>query len=199
MNADGTALVPTPSKVERREICALSGMAANPWCPTKTSEWLPSESARIPCSWHHESEDGLLTVWPAVYRQWASEHQTVRGVRLQADRHSVGLQSDQSGADLSRPAKAGHHVPEKVTLAIANPPAGAVYLIDPTLRGEYQTLPLRATADGRTGIIQWEIDGKPFGGSPADNSLPWPLASGAHRISAHDEQGRIAEVRILVK
>ena len=185
VNGDGTALVPTPSNVERREICALSGMAANPWCPTKTSEWLPSESAQIPCSWHHESEDGLLTVWPAVYRQWASEHETVRSVRLQAD--------------LSRPAKAGHHVPEKVILAIANPPAGAVYLIDPTLRGEYQTLPLRAAADDRAGIIQWEVDGKPFGGSPADNSVPWPLASGAHRISAHDERGHVAEVSILVK
>jgi AhpD family alkylhydroperoxidase len=30
---------------------ALSGMAANPWCPAKTSEWLPSESAQIPCSY----------------------------------------------------------------------------------------------------------------------------------------------------
>jgi penicillin-binding protein 1C len=224
LNANGSALVPTPSNVERREICALSGMAANPWCPTKTSEWLPSESAQIPCSWHHESEDGLLTVWPAVYRQWASEHElsgdAVRSVRLpasaegsgearrsvlrarspQADRHDVRLQAElASPADLSSPAKAAHHAQEKVAVAIANPPAGAVYLIDPTLRSEYQTLPLRATVDNRAGTILWEIDGKLFGESTPDNSLPWPLASGAHRISARDERGRVAEVNILVK
>jgi penicillin-binding protein 1C len=200
LDANGSPLVPTPSNVERREICALSGMAANPWCPTKTSEWLPGESAQIPCSWHHESDDGLLTVWPAVYRQWASEHglsgDAVRSVRVEADHRSLG---EGGPAHLASPATAGHHVQEKVALAIATPPAGAVYLIDPTLRSEYQTLPLRATADNRAGMIQWEIDGKPFGGSPADNSLQWPLASGAHRIRAHDERGRVAEVSILVK
>jgi membrane carboxypeptidase/penicillin-binding protein PbpC len=68
----GAALAAVPSNVVRREICALSGMVANPWYPTKTSEWgRPAAEAR---SWHHESEDGLLTVWPAVYRQWAAEH-----------------------------------------------------------------------------------------------------------------------------
>ena len=82
----GAALVAVPSNVVRREICALSGMVANPWCPTKTSEWVPTEAAEVPCSWHHESEDGLLTVWPAVYRQWAAEHGflAVRSVRLVA-------------------------------------------------------------------------------------------------------------------
>jgi len=194
VNADGSALVPTPSNVERREICALSGMAANPWCPAKTSEWLPSGSAQLPCSWHHESEDGLLTVWPAVYRQWASEHQAVRSVRLQADHAAVRLE-----ADHSRPANVGRHGDEKIPLTIANPPAGGVYLIDPTLRSEYQALPLRAMADAHAGMIEWAVDGSRVGASHPDEGLQWPLASGAHRISARDELGRVAEVNILVK
>ena len=37
------------------------------------------------------------------------------------------------------------------------------------------------------------------GASQADEALQWPLISGEHRISAHDELGRIAEVSILVK
>jgi len=194
VNADGRALVPTPSNVERREICALSGMAANPWCPATTSEWLPSGSAQLPCSWHHESEDGLLTVWPAVYRQWASEHQAVRSVRLQADHAAVRLE-----ADHSRPANVGRHGDEKIPLTIANPPAGGVYLIDPTLRSEYQALPLRAMADAHAGMIEWAVDGSRVGASHPDEGLQWPLASGAHRISARDELGRVAEVNILVK
>jgi penicillin-binding protein 1C len=159
-------------------------MVANPWCPTKTSEWVPTNAAEVPCSWHHESEDGLLTVWPAVYRQWAAEHGfvTVPSARPQPD-----------------PAVRSVHAQEKLSLAIANPPAGAVYLIDPTLRSQYQALPLRAAADARAGMIEWAIDGSRLGASHADEPLQWPLAPGAHRISARDELGRVAAVDIVVK
>jgi penicillin-binding protein 1C len=191
------ALAEAPPNVVRREICALSGMLANPWCPTKTSEWLPSDAALVPCSWHHESEDGLLTVWPAVYRQWAAEHGLTHDgasggsrVRLQADLASPT-------ADL---AKAGRHTDHnEAHFSIANPPAGAIYLIDPTLRSQYQALPLRAAADAHAGFIEWVIDGNRFGASRADQPLQWPLAPGAHRISARDQIGRMAEVNILVK
>jgi penicillin-binding protein 1C len=182
------ALAEAPSDVVRREICALSGMPANPWCPTKTAEWLPRDAAQVPCSWHHDSEDGLLTVWPAVYRQWAAEHglthdgaREVRGVHLQAD--------------LASPAN--HH--NEAHFSIVNPPAGAIYLIDPTLRSQFQALPLRAAADAHAGVIEWAIDGNRFGASRADEPLQWPLASGAHRISARDQIGRMVEVAILVK
>jgi penicillin-binding protein 1C len=151
----------------------------------------------VPCSWHHESEDGLLTVWPAVYRQWAAEHglthDGVSGVRLQAD-------LARPTADFASPAQAGHHTDHNdAHFSIANPPAGAVYLIDPTLRSRYQALPLRAAADAHAGLIEWAIDGNRLGASRADEPLQWPLTSGTHRISARDQIGRVAEVNILVK
>jgi penicillin-binding protein 1C len=203
------ALAAAPANVVRRDICALSGMLANPWCPAKTSEWLPSDAPQVPCSWHHESEDGRLTVWPAVYRQWAAEHglthdraQDISGVRLQAD-------LARSSSDLASPAnhlrqgyggqENGRHIQNDAHFSIANPPAGAIYLIDPTLRSQYQALPLRAAADTHAGLIEWAIDGNHFGASRADEPLQWPLASGAHRISARDQVGRTAEVNILVK
>ena len=204
------ALAEAPPTVVRREICALSGMPANPWCPTKTSEWLPGDAAQVPCSWHHESEDGLLTVWPAVYRQWAAEHGlTHDGTHEERRAH---LQADPATptTDLAGPAnrlrqghrgqEAGRHVDQnEAHFSIANPPAGAVYLIDPTLRSRYQALPLRAAGDAHAGLIEWAVDGNPFGASRADEPLQWPLASGAHRISARDQVGRRAEVAILVK
>ena len=209
---DEGSVVPAPSTVVRRDICALSGLAANPWCPTRTSEWLPREAAQLPCSWHHESEDGLLTVWPAVYRQWASEHgYTVRSVQLSASAEGSGEArrsalparsrqpdpSDRTEAGQPRRTQTVRQV--ETRFSIANPPAGAVYLIDPTLRSEYQALPLRATADARAGMIEWAVDGSRVGASHADAALQWTLASGAHRISARDERGRVAEVSILVK
>src|SRR5688500_6487663 len=42
----------------RREICAVSGLAANSWCPTRRYEWTPSERKPLPCSWHHHSDEG---------------------------------------------------------------------------------------------------------------------------------------------
>ena len=65
-----------------------------------------------------------------------------------------------------------------------------MYLIDPTLRSQYQALPLRAAADAHAGMIEWAIDGSRFGASHADEPLQWPLAPGTHRISARDELGR---------
>jgi len=183
----GVPLAAAPANVERREICALSGMVANAWCPTKTTEWLPAETAAVPCSWHHASEDGLLTVWPAPYRQWAAEH-GLSGVRLQPDSKDL-----RAKAVRLKPDTTESH------FSIVNPPAGAVYLIDPTLHSQYQALALRAMADRRAGEIEWTVDGRRVGAVQADRAFDWPLASGTHRISARDELGRTAEVSILVK
>ena len=81
---------------------------------------------------------------------------------------------------------------------IASPPEGAVYLIDPTLRREFQALPLRVVSS-RPGRISWSIDGRPIGTSNSDAALMWPLATGSHRITATDEQGRRAETTIVVR
>ena len=67
----------------RREICALSGLAANQWCPTRRHEWTPAEREPLPCSWHHMSEEGPLTIWPPEYRAWAAEQApSVRGAEV---------------------------------------------------------------------------------------------------------------------
>jgi membrane carboxypeptidase/penicillin-binding protein PbpC len=75
-------------------------------------------------------------------------------------------------------------------LHIQSPPNDATYLIDPTLRGDYQTLPLRAVADGR---VRWRVDGQTVASSS------WPLVPGRHTISAVDDAGNRDEVRIYVK
>lgn len=186
-------LAAPPSNVVRREICALSGMVANPWCPTKASEWLPAGAAQMPCSWHHESEDGLLTVWPPAYRQWAAEHALMHEKEPAAAAIGERIEEEARGRDAHRPSQSD------ARFSIANPPAGAIYLIDPTLRSQYQTLPLRAAADAHAGMIEWSIDDHRFGASHADEPLQWPLASGTHHISARDQLGRVAAVNILVK
>ena len=75
------ALARPDAGLERRDVCGLSGEAANAWCPVRRREWLPIEHQSLPCSWHlsavasakvdHLADEGLLTVWPAEFREWA--------------------------------------------------------------------------------------------------------------------------------
>src|SRR5262249_43343028 len=57
-------ILAVPPDVEPATICALSGERANPWCPQKATEWVAAGKEPLPCSWHHRSEEGLLTVFP---------------------------------------------------------------------------------------------------------------------------------------
>jgi membrane carboxypeptidase/penicillin-binding protein PbpC len=83
-------------------------------------------------------------------------------------------------------------------LEIVNPPAGATYSIDPTLRREFQSLPFRATTTA-PGPIEWFVDGTPAGSAASQGSVDWPLAPGRHRITARDSAGRTTETTIDVR
>jgi penicillin-binding protein 1C len=171
----------------RREICATSGLAANRWCPTRRYEWTPAEREPLPCSWHHWSEDGLVTTWPAEFRAWAAAH------AQPATSDTRPLQ----GANAPAPAVRRPGLPRE-QLEIVSPADGSTYLIDPTLRREFQTLSLRAVA-ARRGRIEWSVNGHEIGAADADARVDWPLAPGTHRIIARDEHGRTAEARVVVR
>jgi membrane carboxypeptidase/penicillin-binding protein PbpC len=83
-------------------------------------------------------------------------------------------------------------------LQIANPPAGAIYSIDPTLRREFQALPLRAVTSRPT-TVTWLVDGTMIGTAPSERPLAWPLAAGPHEIEVRDADGRRARTSIVVR
>jgi membrane carboxypeptidase/penicillin-binding protein PbpC len=78
-----------------------------------------------------------------------------------------------------------------------SPADGSTYLIDPTLRREFQAIPLRATA--AAGTIEWKVNDRHIGTSADGDGLDWPLTPGRHRIIARDARGRIAEATITVR
>jgi membrane carboxypeptidase/penicillin-binding protein PbpC len=169
-------------------------MHANPSCPARITEWLPVGEAALPCSWHHDTEEGPIVVWPAVYRQWAQAH----GLTVPPRSHQPELAGAEHRRD-NRPVLATSGSRPTQPLAINNPPSGAVYLIDPTLRIEYQTVALRASADGDAGRIEWSVDGERIGTSNPNAAVHWPLAPGEHLIVAADARGNTAESTIVVK
>ncbi len=182
-------IVSVPEDASRREVCALSGMAANPWCPSRQFEWLPSAEPIAPCSWHHRSDARLLVTWPPEFRDWAKQN------RLLVDGRTVPGRRTRRPA--GQPPASASSAP-RAPLEIVNPPTGATYLIDPTLRRDFQTLAFKAVTDGAASVT-WTVDGRELGTSARDTALAWPLVAGTHRIVARDERGHSAETSITVK
>ncbi len=180
-----------PAEMTRVSICALSGMRAHGSCPARINEWLPAGATELPCSWHHLTEDGVIVVWPPEYRQWAQAQE------IPSDRRSSSVHRPSSRRPTIDDGRST--IDEIAHLSIQNPPEGATYLIDPTLRSKYQTIALRASADSGAGRIEWSVDGRRIGTSDPDRPLQWPLSPGSHRIAAADGRGRSDETTILVK
>jgi penicillin-binding protein 1C len=186
-------IVAPPDGVTRYEICALSGLAASPWCPSRQLEWLPAADPLPSCDWHHRADDGLLVVWPPEFRDWAKQN------RLLADRpRPRTAQHPSAPFSTPRHSSALRESLPRGPLEIVNPPTGATYLIDPTLRRDFQTLSFKAVSDG-AGPVIWAVDGRDVGKTARDGAFSWPLAAGAHRIVARDGRGNSAEALITVR
>jgi penicillin-binding protein 1C len=190
---DDQPLMAAPSGVTRARICALSGLRANDWCPMQATEWVPVEADALPCSWHHHADEGLVTVWPDRYRQWARAQGLLHDA---SPARPVQTLASVSGRPANSRERSKSGAPE--ALEIANPALDATYMIDPTLRAEFQTLPLRASGV-QGGDVYWSVDGIEAGRSTSDAPFHWPLAVGPHTITARDTRGRTAEVSILVR
>ncbi|MBK9241970.1 MAG: penicillin-binding protein 1C [Acidobacteria bacterium] len=188
---DPAPLSAPPDDLREVTLCALSGMVAGAACPVRTREFLPAADAPHECLWHHASDRGLVTVWPAEYREWARS--------LGVPTPDAPLTPLPGSAQVSQTSVAMAPRPRAAAgaLAIHHPPAGATYLIDPTLRADFQTLPLRAR--GATGRVEWFVNDAPVGVSLGEAPLAWPLARGSHTIQARDANGRSASTRIIVK
>jgi penicillin-binding protein 1C len=174
-------IMAAPSDVAEREICAVSGLAANGWCPVKRSEWVPVDATPHACSWHHASNEGVLTILPGEYDAWMQKTGTrtvaevVQAVAPAVDRRST-----------------------EAAFPIVSPPDGATYSIDPTLRREFQMLPFRVTG-AALGRVEWRIDGRVVGSVDGSRAFDWALAPGTHEITARDALGRIASTALTVK
>ena len=110
-----------------------------------------------------------------------------------------GAEATPAGSAVRRAAASPARASVEEGLRILSPPPGASYLRDPTLRAEFQTLPLRATAGAASGRLTWTVDGRVVGESNADRAIDWPLTIGEHVIRVRDERGLTDESPITVR
>jgi penicillin-binding protein 1C len=179
------SIVDPPPNVERAPVCALSGLRPSTSCPNVEEEWVASEQPVEFCTWHRGS--GVVD-WPGEYRAWARERLSVVSDRLSTTDNRQLTTNDRQPATGNRQLGA--------QLRVTNPPDGATYLIDPTLRKPYQTLRLRAISASN---VAWRVDERRVGVAERDAFLEWPLVPGRHTITAMDNQGQAQSVRIFVK
>jgi penicillin-binding protein 1C len=186
---ESSEILARPAGLEEATICTLSGQRAEPWCPSRSREWLPTGASLEPCAWHHESDAGLVTIYPAEYRSWVA---FTSALRTTADRSASGLRPAADKPPTVRPPA------PPTALTIANPAEGTIYSIDPTLRPEFQALPLRVVTPHPTSVT-WLVDGAEIGTSSSETALEWPLVVGTHRIEVHDAGGRHAITSVVVR
>lgn len=190
-SSEPDGIVQRPAGLASQVICELSGMPGGPACPLRRREWLPPAGDPPPCDWHHGAEEGLLTIYPPEYQMWARR----QGLLDAGPLPGTGLVRT-SGTPASAEIRRPQHRPRARGPEIGSPADGSTYLIDPTLRAEFQTLPLRAIAEGP---IEWRVDGIRQAGATDNGEVHWPLRRGSHRIAVRDGRGREAEVTIVVK
>jgi penicillin-binding protein 1C len=194
---ESSEIVERPAGLEEATICTLSGQRAEPWCPSRSREWLPAGATLEPCAWHHQSDEGLVTTYPPEYRAWFAPP----GLTTFANATAVTKTRPADSVNAAAPGSTSRHTTVSVapnTLTIANPAEGTVYSIDPTLRREFQALPLRAVTPHPTSVT-WLVDGAEIGTSSSEKPFDWPLAVGTHQIEARDADGRLARASVVVR
>ena len=187
----------------------MSGMLAGTACPTRATEWMPIDGPADRCTWHHASDQGVVTVWPEPFRRWARASESsvaslsqandagaspVAHVAMnQAARHDERGNAPHDGGDAPGVREAA-----APRLTIVRPLAGAVFLRDPTLRPEFQALTLESQG-GAPGTREWFVNGARVGETDRDGSLRWPMQVGTHAIVVRDPAGGAATARVVVR
>ena len=146
------------------------------------------------CTWHHASDEGLVTVYPDVYRTWARDD----GLAGDPERPGGGRRRAGTGAASGGIRDPDTRRPETSDLTIVRPLGGALFLLDTTLRREFQSVALAARG-GTPGPLEWFVDEQSFGIDRGGAPLRWPLARGRHHIEVHDRAGHSATTSIDVR
>ena len=115
-------------------MCALSGLIATPTCPRQVEEWVGEEGASESCDWHRATSRGVVVQWPVAYQLWAAS-QHLLNITVAMPSPAVRPPSPRSMA-----ASTSRAAPAASAVRVLSPPDGAVYLLDPTLRREFQTV-----------------------------------------------------------
>lgn len=176
--------------LERTAVCALSGEIPGPGCTHRVHDWLPQGSAEhgVPCGVHEVvaldvrnglragpacgagvTEERVFERWAPPYVEWAERN---RRPRAPAESSPACPSDGRDEAATAAESEAPVGAPR-----ITYPFNGARFVLDPERPGALQVLEVRVEPDARDVVLR--VDGAPIKGRG------WPLAAGAHTLTAH--------------
>ncbi len=196
-------------KIEEAEICPLSGERPGPACDHHRKELFPaadgtSHLPEVSCSMHErvmidkrnglragsgcpasEIEERSFERFDAQFASWARN----AGRALAPDRYSplCPQREDDRKADTTR---------QGGKIAIAYPPDGARFTLDPAMAGR-QAIQLRVNVPPGVSEVRLIVDGRPRT-VKAPFVVDFPLTPGEHRVRVEGEGGS-SEVEFFVE
>ncbi len=190
-----------PFDAERREVCALSGMAVSPRCVSSKEEYyIPGVSSNELCTVHREfaidEETGRrLCSYCRIGREYDMKVFEILPPKIATWMERNGISVD------SIP----EHYPECSRLAsgagpvIHSPSANCEYAIRPGVDTEYQKILLEASVSNDTSNIFWFLNSELiFHGPPTEKVFIIPTP-GKHNLTCMDEEGRSTEMTLLIR
>lgn len=190
-----------PRAVQTRTVCALSGKGATPHCAaTREEDFVPGVAPNRPCDVHRlvmvDAQTGhrlcphcrtgrsytetVYEHWPAAMAQW---------------RAAWGYPVDEIPAHWPGCVKVmAGQAPD-----IRMPADGSRFKIRAGVPLAYQKIRLEASVTNQTQVVYW-FRGKTLihTGAPGERVF-WTPEVGTHRLVCMDDEGRFAEVTILVE
>ncbi|MEW6685954.1 MAG: penicillin-binding protein 1C [Candidatus Edwardsbacteria bacterium] len=191
-----------PDKVQQREVCAISGEVAGPYCHrTVWDYYIPGISSNKICAVHkqiHLRKSDGLEVCRFCMNQSADKYYS-KVVEVWPPEVANYLRA--SGRKIE---KIPRHNPECNTinicggLKIKSPLSGGYYALNERLDSQEQKILLQAESDTDCEPIYWFLDDKfIYQGSPDQTFYIKPVP-GEHTVTIIDSRGRNEEVTFVV-
>jgi penicillin-binding protein 1C len=188
---------PVPPDSVTVEVCALSGLPANPDCPDKFLEYFregtePHEACRVHIRYRIDKlsgalagpatpvarvEDKLFTVVGPEYAAWA-------------DKQGFGKPPAETGA-----------AQYTADIKLVHPKPGARFLIDPDVPRSFQSIALRAEVQPFVPEVVWYVDGREYERVAYPYETRWRLTEGTHYFQARfpnaHVESQVVSVRVV--
>jgi penicillin-binding protein 1C len=196
----GGAWFEPPPDVDRRDVCAASGLPAGPICGDVTRDLaVRGRAPAEPCPVHRAARIDEATGTRLCAACGAGRAHAVRTVEVWPPEVAAWLRRHQPGRPLQPAhfAGCGRAPVSDAPPRILSPAPGMTYLVTDGAPPDAQRLSLRA-AGGREKVY-WFVDGSLVAVSDPLEPAFWPLARGRHAVVCADASGRNARVTIEVR
>ena len=190
-----------PMEVERREVCALSGMVTSPYCPhSKEEYYIPGILSSETCTVHRnfaidEKTGARLCSHCRISRKYEMKVFEIWPPKIATWMERSGMAVD----------KIPEHYPECPRImagaapVIHSPSANCEYIIRPGADTKYQKILLEASVSNDSRSIFWFLDSRLiFHGTPTEKVFIAPVP-GKHILTCMDAEGRSTEMTLVIR